>query len=330
MKLVSAAARSNSRLLIIYSEVNLHLLLAELGRRRPVFHSEADFQHALAWVAQEMEPDARIRLEVPLYGLQGRGALDITIRDGRGTTALELKYCKARLSADHEGEKFELPGTVARDLFRHDVCKDIWRLEHAIGSGQADRGFCVVLTNDRGIWSDSGFQGIDQQFKIHDGRHVAGSLSWSDRAGGTAKGRENPICLAGSYALEWRDYSEVPVKNGRFRVLVVEVTSWSKIEPTRQADGVSSDVGEYQATPDRGSTKTRFELLRLAIMARGHDSAFTLTEIESIVGDLPPSARSHNAWWSHVGSHPHAVWEHDGYRASPQLARGMVRFVKKH
>jgi hypothetical protein len=38
-------------------------LLARLARNRPVFHSEADFQHALAWEIHSLHPTAKIRLE---------------------------------------------------------------------------------------------------------------------------------------------------------------------------------------------------------------------------------------------------------------------------
>lgn len=37
--------------------------MARLAARRPIFHSEADFQHAFAWQVQIDHPDARIRLE---------------------------------------------------------------------------------------------------------------------------------------------------------------------------------------------------------------------------------------------------------------------------
>jgi len=37
--------------------------MAALARVRPLFHSEADFQHAFAWQLHSADPDARIRLE---------------------------------------------------------------------------------------------------------------------------------------------------------------------------------------------------------------------------------------------------------------------------
>jgi len=37
--------------------------MASLATRRPVFHSEANFQHAFAWELQRRHEEARIRLE---------------------------------------------------------------------------------------------------------------------------------------------------------------------------------------------------------------------------------------------------------------------------
>jgi hypothetical protein len=37
--------------------------IEELRQHRPVFHSEADFQHALAWTAHQSNPSLRVRLE---------------------------------------------------------------------------------------------------------------------------------------------------------------------------------------------------------------------------------------------------------------------------
>ena len=44
--------------------------MAALARVRPLFHSEADFQHALAWLIHQRHSDARIRLEYRVFGLE--------------------------------------------------------------------------------------------------------------------------------------------------------------------------------------------------------------------------------------------------------------------
>jgi hypothetical protein len=207
-------------------ETELDNVLRSLGDRRQVFHSEADFQHALAWEIQKAWPEARIRLEVPLAGLKGRGALDIVVTRGGRRIALEVKYFKASLGVTIDGERFDLPATVARDIARHDFCKDLVRLEHAIDSGQVDVGFAVLLCNDSGFWSDSGRVGIDEAFKISDGRRLEGTLTWHERAGaGTIAKRDVPLCLRGSYPVKWMEFCSLGVRNGIFRALVVPVVS---------------------------------------------------------------------------------------------------------
>ena len=84
--------------------------LSELGKMRPVFHSEADFQFALAWTIREKNPNCSMRLEVPLRG-SANSHLDILILSGK-LTALELKYHKGALKASVVGEDFDLKGTA--------------------------------------------------------------------------------------------------------------------------------------------------------------------------------------------------------------------------
>jgi hypothetical protein len=45
--------------------LDVHAILKDLAQRRPIFHSEADFQHSLAWLIHEKLADAAIRLELP-------------------------------------------------------------------------------------------------------------------------------------------------------------------------------------------------------------------------------------------------------------------------
>ena len=65
-------------------------LMNELARYRPVFHSEADFQHALAWRIHEAMPDCEVRLEYKPFPTK-RLYLDLWLPDIG--VAMELKYC---------------------------------------------------------------------------------------------------------------------------------------------------------------------------------------------------------------------------------------------
>lgn len=70
---------------------------------------------------------------------------------------------------------------------------------------------------------------INAEFRIHEGRRLAGPVSWSDDvgAGTVAQKRDHPIELRGAYDLEWRDYEyEIPKdvgENTEFRYLLVQI-----------------------------------------------------------------------------------------------------------
>lgn len=89
-------------------EVNLEAIeetMAVLARARPVFHSEADFQHAFAWQLHSAYPAARIRLETrPRPGVR----LDVMALINGQRVAVELKYLLRDLAATAEDELFEL------------------------------------------------------------------------------------------------------------------------------------------------------------------------------------------------------------------------------
>jgi hypothetical protein len=260
---------------------------------------------------------------LPLYGLKGRGALDIlSIVDGK-RIAIELKYCKARLDYEFDGEKYQLPPTVARDIFRYDVCKDITRLEHAVGSKQADLGYLIVLSNDPAMWLEQRYESIDAAFKLHHGRILQGDAAWTERAGpGTTKGRERTHCFAGEYRLTWSDYSEIGVRNGEFRVLVLSVFS-----------GPATNVAASQIEnrePSNRSLKRDLQAIRTYFRCLEKvETTMSFDEIETIFGELPASARNHAAWWQRVDSHQHAVWELEGWKASPRISERRVTFRKR-
>ena len=225
---VAAATSSDERLRSwpnadAWSLSDLHGVMAAVANTRPVFHSEADFQHAFAWQIHKAFPDADVRLETrPLPGVR----LDVLVRRGGTRIAIELKYLLRKLAATWNAEQFELPMQSAHDVRRYDFIKDIARLE-ALVPRLANVGFAVALTNDAGYWQP-GVRGdvVDAAFRLHEGRQLAGSMAWDARAGaGTMRNREAALAIRGVYIANWRDFSEVAGDGaGRFRYLAVEVT----------------------------------------------------------------------------------------------------------
>ena len=197
--------------------------LTSLAHTRPIFHSEADFQHALAWRVHQLWPDYSVRLEFRPPEFTKRVHLDIWAI-GHPSLAIELKYKTRGLRANVGGELFELRDQSAQDIGRYDFLNDVQRVEQVVSSRRGVTGYAILLTNDSAYWRPPRSPGtIDAEFRIHQGRLVTGDLAWGAAASdGTMKGREAAIALRGSYALTWRDYSE-PVRGryGKFRYLLL-------------------------------------------------------------------------------------------------------------
>ncbi len=104
-------------------------IMQALARRRAVFHSEADFQHAFAWEIHRSAPECDIRLELPVRTTSIAIHLDLLTRSQSGQMAIELKYKTRSLTTDLNGEDFNLMSHAAQDLGRYDFFKDLHRIE---------------------------------------------------------------------------------------------------------------------------------------------------------------------------------------------------------
>jgi hypothetical protein len=196
--------------------------MEQLAARRPLFHTEADFQHALAWEIQTSHRAAEIRLEKRMLD-EPRVELDILVQLEGRRVGLELKYPRSKLDVEVDGERFLLR-TGAPDLDRYDVLRDVARLERLIGAGVIDDGCAIVLTNMAGLWQPAprSIAASYDAFRVHEGREVSGTVDWGPSAGaGTRTGRQDAITLARRYTFAWRDFS-APA-GARLRYLAVPV-----------------------------------------------------------------------------------------------------------
>lgn len=198
---------------------DLDAALAILSSERPIFHSEADFQHALAWQVHAQLPQANIRLEYrplpkePIY-------IDLWIELPDGLIAIELKYPTRRLDVTVNGEHYSLANQAAQNNRRYDFVKDIVRLEYVIDALPRVTGYAVLLTNDSGHWSASRRnETADAAFRIHDGATLSGTLAWAQSVRRANTSRMEAHSLRGVYPIGWRDYSSLQGINeyARFR-----------------------------------------------------------------------------------------------------------------
>lgn len=208
--------------MILAGSVALDEALARLSVRRPVFHSEADFQFALAWQVHELDPEIEVRLETPFK----EGAhLDIEFRKQGAATALELKYLTRPAVVEVDGEVFHLRSR-ALDKRRYDVVKDVTRIEEYVAARPGSNGAVVVLASDDALWRPplaSRRVSSDAAYRIHEGVILSGELAWGPTAGpGSIRGREAVLRVLGEHTISWRPYSTEPID---LRALVVGIAS---------------------------------------------------------------------------------------------------------
>ncbi len=190
----------------------VHEAMSELSRQRPVFHSEADFQHAFAQLLEKMHPNLSVRLEIPYRSIgstepDSRTVVDLYCHDrGRGaSTAIEFKYKTRRWSGIVDGENIQLLYQSAEDLGRKHFVNDITRLERWFDA-EGGTAFAILLTNEGGYWSAPKGLRIpnDAAFRIHEGVELAGELMWANNA--TSKSNRT---LGGKFPMRWVDYSDL-------------------------------------------------------------------------------------------------------------------------
>ena len=196
-----------------------------LASNRPIFHSEADFQHALAWNVQLAHPAARIRLEKRV-SVRPNIELDLLIEIEGRQLGVELKYPRRAMTTEVGGELFAL-STGADDHSRYFAVEDVARLEQLVATGVIDSGALVLLTNVANVWAPPASRRpvLYDAFRMHDGHILAGAMQWGDwgAPGGRPPGTTGVVRLRGSYPLGWRDYSTVD--GVQFRYLLVAIES---------------------------------------------------------------------------------------------------------
>lgn len=201
----------------------LQAALDALAGERPAFYSEADFQHALAWMIQRQHPDARVRLEIPLLA-GGSERLDLLVLVDGLRLAVELKYPRAGFAAEVIGEPipYRRDSPDAIDDTRYAIALDLRRLERLIEEGAVDVGAVVVLTNASGFWTRPRQPSValDAAFRLHETNILAGDLVWGE--GGREKAA---VSLSGTYTCAWREFSVLESGTGarNFRCLVLVV-----------------------------------------------------------------------------------------------------------
>ncbi len=205
--------------------IDIHNILKNLSGKRPIFHSEADFQHALAWELHKTCNNADIRLE-KRFNIDYLGDIyvDILFKE-KESIAIELKYTTKELHTTINNESFSLKNHDAYDIRRYDFLLDIYRLEALKNTKRINKGFAIFLANATAYWNKPTKPNTnDKDFRIHENRTIQANkkLTWAKGTGsGTSKRRTMLLIFRNSYAFHWKGYSKVG--NCEFRYLLVRV-----------------------------------------------------------------------------------------------------------
>jgi hypothetical protein len=206
--------------------MDIPAIMQELSKKRKIFHSEADFQFALAWEIQSLLPCAEIRLEYHPCD-EPYKSIDIVVRLDEYTYPIELKYKTKEFEA-YDGEGFKLKEQSAQDVGRYDFIKDICRIEKFSGHIKNFKaGYVIFLTNDQHYWDPLRKPNVGYAaFTVHDGVVKKGSMKWGDHlSAGTTKGRNDMLTLTKEYTINWIRYSDFGKKNGLFRYTLISISS---------------------------------------------------------------------------------------------------------
>lgn len=211
--------------MLIAGTMDLSETLASLALRRPAFHSERDFQVALAWAIQTSDPEMKVYLETrPVPGVH----LDLALEREGFYTAVELKYLTRRWTGEVGGQRFELTDQSAHDTRRFGVVKDLWRVESFVAEAESRgiraNGAVVVLTNDATYRQHAGRPGAnDAAFSIDDGVILPTRPRWAKGPPSGAIEFATEIELAGEYRMGWSEYEHGVAEAPQMWQLVIEV-----------------------------------------------------------------------------------------------------------
>ena len=211
---------------------DMHEVMKDLAVRRPIFHSEADFQHALAWAIHEKHKKCKIRLEYK-FAFAADEYTDMVVKDEKNMpiVAMELKYkTKKTMPSDisYDNETFKLTNQAAHNHGRYDFWKDVRRMEiAAIEKKMVREGYAIFLTNDSKYWEETATGNTSYEFRIDDTRKVSRceELKWHSHGmqpKASMKGkRTESIKLQGKFALQWKEYKEV--EGVMFKYLLLKI-----------------------------------------------------------------------------------------------------------
>lgn len=200
-------------------KIDIPKALEILAKRRPVFHSEADFRLELMLYLHEVYPEFYAISEYPIQRNSKKVYDIMLLQNNKEVTAIELKYFGENINFDLKGEIFNLKNRSAINDNSYRSFEDVKRMEDFLKNNPSATAAVIVLTNNHLYWDGPRDETVNYaQFTLKNGRSVSGHLDWMNK---TSSKKDMPaIYLHGKYTLKWEEYSKVA---GRFRYLQIPV-----------------------------------------------------------------------------------------------------------
>lgn len=168
--------------------------------------SEDQFQFDIAAELGDLYGNERIRVE---WQPETGNNTDIGVRRNEVTVPIELKFIRSEASIHDKrfGESYRLASNHDTNRSHYNIVKDIKRVEKVV-SDQGGYGYFILLTNLPSYWSGTSQTALHDEFRVHEGRTLEGTLRWTEhRSWMKQGGRDQPIELAGEYEMDWEDFS---------------------------------------------------------------------------------------------------------------------------
>ncbi len=209
------------------NQKSLHLIkniLKELAKERPLFHSEADFQHAFAMKFMQISNPKQIRLERRFITENKKQfELDMFVQTKNSKIGIELKYPQHKYETTFNEETFILKSHNNPGGNRYSFLYDIYRLEQLKESKIINEGYAILLTNVSKFHLDVKEKGRLEKLHLSKGRTIkAGETIEFNK---TSKSPITPIkfppfTFSKTYSeFTWEVYDE----SNKFKYLIVEV-----------------------------------------------------------------------------------------------------------
>ena len=217
---------------------DLEKVVDDLRKKRKVFHSEADFQFALAWEIKTTYQESKIRMEYPQM-VSGKNFtisadktntsenkvlinVDILVLYEGSFYPIELKYKTKEIPKfECNKEKYELKNHEAQTLGRYDFILDICRIESlAEALDNFEHGYTLWLTNDLSYLQEPTDADVGYaNFSVHQGAIKTGTMNWN--------GPRDipPLTLRNKYIIDWKEYSNLGGNNGEFKYALLQVNT---------------------------------------------------------------------------------------------------------